>query len=261
MLTKNYLVNFEDYIAGTYCVTDIETTGQKPEDSEIIEIASVKVDKCKVTDEFCSYVKPNFPIPSFITEMTGIKNGDVENAPKIKNVLSEWLNFTEGSDFFCAHNVMFDYDFIYKYLKILSLPVTNLDRLTFFCTVKTTRVLFPDLKSRKLGDLISHFNISTEKRHRALEDAKATAKILLICLEEIKKRKKELLDDIERSQNDKLKSFEAAEYLSMPKEKLYELVSKRVLKVSETYKTKNGYEGYLFLRRDLENLLIKQNYK
>jgi len=261
MLTKNYLLNFEEYLKGTYCVTDIETTGQKPEDSEIIEIASVKVQNCKITDEYCSYVKPNNLVPSFITDMTGIKNEDVENAPGINSVLTEWVDFIKGSDFFCAHNVMFDYDFIYKYLKTLNLPMAGLDSLTFFCTVKTTRILFPDLKSRKLGDLITHFNIQTEKRHRALEDAKATAKILLICLEEIKKRKQELLDYIESAQTDKLKSFEAAEYLSMPKDRLYELVNSGTLKVSETYKTKNGYEGYLFLRKDLENLLTKQNYK
>ena len=261
MLTKNFLANFERYLTKTYCVTDIETTGQKPEDSEIIEIASVKVENCKITDEYCSYVRPNFPVPAFITDMTGIRNEDVQNAPVINSVLKEWIDFIKGSDFFCAHNVMFDYDFIYKYLKILNFPVTELDNLTFFCTVKTTRILFPDLKSRKLGDLITHFNIQTEKRHRALEDAKAIAKILLICLEEIKKRKQELIDYIESLQTDKLKSFEAAEYLSMPKEKLYELVNSGTLKISETYKTKNGYEGYLFLRKDIEELLIKQNYK
>ena len=36
MLTKNFLLNLEANLAKTYCVTDIETTGQKPEDAEII---------------------------------------------------------------------------------------------------------------------------------------------------------------------------------------------------------------------------------
>lgn len=257
MLTKGYLLNFKENLKKTYCVTDIETTGQKPEDSEIIEIATVKVSNGEIKDEFCSYIKPLLPIPEYITQMTGIRNEDVKGSSRVEKVLGDWLDFISGADYFCAHNVMFDYDFIYKYLNVLSLPIVNLDKLRFFCTVKATRLLFPELESRKLGDLIKHFDISANKRHRALDDAKATAKILLICFEEIKKKKDELLKDVESTQNDKLKSFEAAEYLSMSKEKIYDLVKKGVLRVAETYTTRNGYEGYLFLRRDLEQLAMK----
>lgn len=257
MLTKNFLLNFEKNLEKTFCVTDIETTGQKPEDSEIIEIASVKVQNSQIKEDFCSYIKPQFPIPLFITQMTGIKNEDVKDSPRVESVLKDWLKFISGSDFFCAHNVMFDYDFIYKYLQVCNLPLEVIDRLKFFCTVKTTRLLYPDLPSRKLNDLIKHFNISVEKRHRALDDAMATAKILLICFEQIKQKKKELLELLESMQMDKLKSFEAAEYLSVPKEKVYELVKNKTLKVTETYTTKNGYEGYLFLRKDVEELAMR----
>lgn len=254
MLTKHFLLNLEQNLQKTYCVTDIETTGQKPEDSEIIEIATVKVQGGQIKEEFCSYIKPLFPIPLYITQMTGIKNEDVKDAKRVEIVLSDWLKFISGSDYFCAHNVMFDYDFIYKYLQVSSLPMEEINKLKFFCTVKTSRVLYPELPSRKLEDLIKHFNIAVDKRHRALDDAMATAKILLICFCEIKKKKDKLLELIEKAQDDKLKSFEAAEYLSVPKEKIYEMVKNKTLRVHETYTTKNGYEGYLFLRRDLEEL-------
>lgn len=254
MLTKHFLLNFEDNLKKTFCVTDIETTGQKPEDSEIIEIASVKVKNGQITDEFCSYIKPLFPIPLYITQMTGIKNEDVKDALRAEAVLKNWLKFIEGSDYFCAHNVMFDYDFIYKYIQVSDLSLESLSKLRFFCTVKTSRVLYPELPSRKLEDLIKHFNIAVDKRHRALDDAMATAKILLICFREIKKKKEQLLELTESTQMDKLKSFEAAEYLSVPKEKIYEMVKNQTLRVHETYTTKNGYEGYLFLRREIEEM-------
>ena len=257
MLTKHFLLNLEENLQKTYCVTDIETTGQKPEDSEIIEIASVKVQNGQIKDEFCSYVKPMFPIPLYITQMTGIKNEDVKDSRRVEQVLTDWLQFIHNGDFFCAHNVMFDYDFIYKYLQVAKLPLDNINKLKFFCTVKTSRVLYPELPSRKLADLIKHFNIAVDKRHRALDDAMATAKILLICFEEIKKKKEKLLELIESTQQDKLKSFEAAEYLSVPKEKIYEMVKNGTLKVTETYTTKNGHEGYLFLRKDVEDLANK----
>src|SRR3989338_156049 len=254
MLTKRFLLKLEENLEKTYCVTDIETTGQKPDDSEIIEIASVKVQNGQIINEYCSYIKPQFPIPTYITQITGIKNEDVKDAMLVEKILPEWLKYIEGSHYFCAHNVMFDYDFIYKNLQLCNLSSYCMDKMIFFCTVKTTRLLFPDLESRKLGDLIKHFNITVGKRHRALDDAKATAEILLICFKEILKRKDELLEKLETTQLDKLKSFEAAEYLSVPKEKVYEMVKNGQLKVNETYTTKNGYEGYLFLRKDVEEL-------
>lgn len=258
MLTKYFLLNLENNLKKTFCVTDIETTGQKPEDSEIIEVATVKVVNGEIKDKFCSYIKPIFPVPEQITRMTGITNEDVKNAPRAETVLSEWLKFVEGTDYFCAHNVMFDYDFIYKYLVLLNLPVEKLSKLKFFCTVKTARVLYPELPSRKLEDLIKYFNIAVEKRHRALDDAMATAKILLIFFEQIKQKKEALTTQMESTQMDKLKSFEAAEYLSVLKEKVYELVKNGTLPVSETYTTKNGYEGYLFLRKDVEKLALER---
>lgn len=258
MLTKQFLLSLEQNLTKTFCVTDIETTGQKPEDSEIIEIASVKVRNQKICESFCSYIKPQALIPSFITLMTGIQNKDVKDSPQAKTVLNNWLGFIEGADYFCAHSVMFDYDFIYKYLQACGLPLEKLENLKFFCTVKACRVLYSELSSRKLGDLIKHFNIEIDKRHRALDDATATAKILLICFEEIKKRRKELLQIIESTQQDKLKSYEAAEYLSVHKEKIYQMVKNGTLKVNETYITKNGYEGYLFLRRELEELITNK---
>ena len=257
MLTKHFLLNLDQNLQKTFCVTDIETTGQKPDDSEIIEIASVRVQGGKIKEEYCSYIKPLIPIPLYITQMTGIKNEDVKDAPRVEKVLKDWLNFIQGAHYFCAHNVMFDHDFIYKYLNVCNLPLVNIESLKFFCTVKTARILYPELPSRKLNDLIKHFNIPVEKRHRALDDAMATAKILLIFFEQIKQKKKELLEMVEKTQDDKLKSFEAAEYLSVPKEKIYEMVKSGTLRVNETYKTKNGYEGYLFLRRDLEKLVLR----
>ncbi len=254
MLTKHFLQNLEENLSKTFCVTDLETTGQKPEDSEIIEIATVIVQNGQIKKDFCSYIKPLIAIPEFITQMTGIRNENVKDAERAEPVLKNWLKFVEEGYYFCAHNVMFDYDFIYRNLQICNLPLENLNKLKFFCTVKTARILYPDLPSRKLNDLIKYFNIPVEKRHRALDDALATAKILLIFFEQIKQKKKELLEMIESTQMDKLKSFEAAEYLSVTKEKIYEMAKSGILKINETYKTKNGYEGFLFLRRDVEEL-------
>jgi len=257
VLTKSFLLNFDENVNKTFCVTDIETTGQKPEDSEIIEIATVKIQNGEIKEKFCSYVKPNKSIPSFITQMTGITDSDVKNAQNVREVLNDWLEFINGADYFCAHNVMFDYDFIYKYVLLHKLPIEILQQLRFFCTVKTARILYPDLKSRKLGDLIKHFKIPVNKRHRAMDDAIATASLLIMFLKDIAKKRNELINHIEKTQNEKLKSFEAAEYLSVPKEKIYEMVKSGALNVSEIYTTKSGDEGYLFLRSELENMLLE----
>lgn len=258
MLTKNFLLHLDENISKTFCVTDVETTGQKPEDSEIIEIASIKVKNGEIVDKYSSFIKPKKLIPEFITQITGIRNEDVKNAREASVVLKEWTEFSSGSDFFCAHNVMFDFDFIYKSLDVSGLPKNQMESMKFFCTVKAARLLYPDLVSRKLESLIKFFNIEVNKRHRALDDALATAKILLIFFNDIREKKKELLKMIEETQNDKIKTFEAAECLSVTKEKIYEMIKNGTLKVFETYTTKSGYEGYLFLRKDIEELALKE---
>ena len=53
-------------------------------------------------------------------------------------------------------------------------------------TVPLARFLYPELKKVKLNIVAKHLGISLENHHRAVDDAKATAEILLKCFEKLR---------------------------------------------------------------------------
>ena len=167
-------------IKDTYVVFDIETTGFSPKNDKIIEIGAVKVCDGKVIDRFSSFVNPERPIPFNITELTSIEDSMVIDAPLIDKVLPEFLGFCKGS-VLVAHNAGFDCSFIKTNCKNLSLEFS----FSILDTVPLARFLYPDLKRVKLNIIAKHLGISLENHHRAVDDAKATAEILLKCFEKL----------------------------------------------------------------------------
>ena len=87
-------------------VIDVETTGLDFQYDSIIEMAALKIRDGKVIDQFSSLVNPGFAIDEFIEDLTGIKNEELEIAPSIKNVLSDFLSFVEN-DIVVGHNVKY----------------------------------------------------------------------------------------------------------------------------------------------------------
>lgn len=167
-------------IKDTYVVFDIETTGFSPKNDKIIEIGAVKVCDGKVIDRFSSFVNPERAIPFNITELTSIEDGMVKDAPIINKVLPEFLDFCKGS-VLVAHNAGFDCSFIKANCKNLSLEFS----FSILDTVPLARFLYPDLKRVKLNIIAKYLGISLENHHRAVDDAKATAEILLKCFEKL----------------------------------------------------------------------------
>ncbi len=80
---------------------------------------------------------------------------------------------------FVAHNVRFDYQFLREAFSDLGFTFSR----PHLCTVKMTRKAFPGLPSYSLGKLIQHFGIRVKSRHRALDDALATSRLLEMILE------------------------------------------------------------------------------
>ena len=151
-----------------YVAMDLETTGLNPRLDKIIEIGAVKVRNGEVVDTFCTYVNPGKGIPARITELTGICDEDVKEAPYMEEVLPDFLTFL-GDDNLLGHNIIFDYSFIKK--------VAVNQKLTFerkgIDTLRIARRFLTQLESRNLGFLCKYFEIPLEEAHRAYHDAKA----------------------------------------------------------------------------------------
>lgn len=148
-----------------YAIVDIETNGGV----KITEISIFIFDGEKVIDEYTTLVNPESNIPTFITNLTGITNAMVKNAPKFYQVAKKVFEITEGC-VFVAHNVNFDYNIISKEFKELGLDFKRKK----LCTVRLSRKLLPGKKSYSLGKLCLSEGIPLVGRHRARGDAEAT---------------------------------------------------------------------------------------
>ncbi|WP_310397232.1 exonuclease domain-containing protein [Hymenobacter sp.] len=153
-----------------YAIVDLETTGGQPTQDRITEIAIYVHDGEKIVDEYATLLNPGRSIPPFITQLTGITNDMVSDAPKFHEVARRVVEMTAGC-VFVAHNVRFDYSFLKKEFADLGY---NYSRKTL-CTVRLSRSLIPGQPSYSLGKLCQSIGIPLEGRHRAAGDAHATA--------------------------------------------------------------------------------------
>ena len=162
----------------SFCVFDLETTGGNHNNDKIIEIGLVKIEKLKIVDQKNYLIRPNIKIPEFIQKLTSISPKDVEKSPLIEDVIHEILAFI-GDSILVAHNTSFDVPFFNSVLKRLNLPILNNKSI---CTNLMTKYLLPNLMNSNLNYMSKIFEIKHDNAHRALDDAKATAQLLLTYL-------------------------------------------------------------------------------
>jgi DNA polymerase-3 subunit epsilon len=168
-----------------FLVVDVETTGLSAEGDRITEIAFVNVINGRITNEFSTLINPRQYIPRFITELTGITNEMVSGKPDFKKslpLIKDFLSNINGMIVLCGHNVSFDHRFINSSLERAGEQKLILQTL---CTARLARRLKLGLQSKSLYSLSKHFKIHVSRRHRALDDAKATAIILINFLNKL----------------------------------------------------------------------------
>jgi DNA polymerase III subunit epsilon len=168
-----------------FTVFDVETTGLSPERNRITELGIVKLKGGEIIAEYETLIDPGQFIPPGITMLTGITNELVHGKPKFETLAPDIMSFifSEGDSILLAgHNVRFDYGFLNA-----SLERAGHNRLTLpsICTARLARRLSKSLPSKSLDSLKRHFGIRTRRKHRALDDARATAQILALFIEQL----------------------------------------------------------------------------
>ena len=150
----------------TFCVFDIETTGLSVKDCAITEIGAVLYKNGEIIDTFESFVNPHMEISEKITELTGITNEMVADAPDISEVLPKFFEFASDC-VYVAHNAGFDIGFIRAAAESLEIPFNP----TYIDTVALSRYCNPELKKHKLDIVAEYFGLGDFNHHRAFEDA------------------------------------------------------------------------------------------
>jgi DNA polymerase III subunit epsilon len=158
------------------CFVDIETTGSSPARERVTEVGVVSVeadgDDLRVS-EWSSLVNPGMPIPREIQWLTGITSEMVRAAPSFADIAPE-LAARLHESIFVAHNVRFDYGFLRAEFARCGLKW----RAPTLCTVRLSRLLYPDRSPHSLDAIIERFGIDGEVRHRALGDARVLWRFL-----------------------------------------------------------------------------------
>ena len=155
-------INFpEDYV-----VLDLETTGLSPASDEIIDIAAIRYISGAKVSEFSTLVKPSIPIPQEITDITGITDDMVADAPGIDEALDGLSMFLNPDDLVVGHNVGFDVRFLaaaYSRIGKEFMPEA-------FDICAVSRMLYPELPKHRLIDLMKAFGIRESQSHTAYDD-------------------------------------------------------------------------------------------
>ena len=156
-------------------VIDFETTGMMPhQGARATEVAIVLLQGERIVDRFDSLMHTGVWIPPFITELTGITNAMVAEAPPAAEVMREAARFV-GDAPMVAHNAAFDSRFWQAELALAGLAAPQ----PFACTVLLSRRIFPDAPSHSLGRITDHLGLPRPGRaHRALADAEMAAALL-----------------------------------------------------------------------------------
>lgn len=163
----------------SYVVFDTETTGLKPQEDELLEISALKIENGKETGRFSQLLHPSKSINPFISNLTGITNEMVADAPNSSEIMPQFITFV-GKLPLVGHNVSFDIHFVNATCERHNLPVFN---NIFVDTLQISRILIPDLKHYKLSDLVLFFNLTNDSAHRAWSDCQATYELLLALTE------------------------------------------------------------------------------
>lgn len=190
-----------------FAIIDIETCGGKFEfrKGRIIDICIVLHDGLQVTDCFSTLINPECYISPMYTNISGITNEMVADAPRFHEVASKIQELTSDR-IFVAHNVGFDYGFVRDEFASLGFKYKR----ETLCTVRMSRKLLPGKMSYSLGKLCDSLGIENKARHRAEGDALATATLFerLLALKSLHPQYKTVgVDELMARRIDKMKKY------------------------------------------------------
>lgn len=168
---------------------DLETTGLDPARDAIIEIGAVRFQGSRIEDTWEQLINPGRPVPPFVTQLTGINDSMLANAPRFKSIALELENFV-GDSPILGQNIKFDISFLAR--QGLFTDNLNLD------TYDLASVLMPSAGRYRLSALASALGVFPGRSHRAFDDAKTVHQVYLRLFDLVHKLPPTLVEEITR---------------------------------------------------------------
>ncbi len=178
--TRKLIINhssLED-LKREFIAFDLETTGFSPIHDRIVEIGAVRFVDKKAKETFNTLVRSDVPIPPQASQVTGITNEMIANAPSEFEAITKLIEFlgdaVHGKTALCAHNASFDMGFFQEALKRSRISSDFL----YVDTLPAARATIKGLENYKQDTVLKHFNLSNIQAHRAQADALCCGKIM-----------------------------------------------------------------------------------
>ena len=211
---------------------DIETTGLNAINDRMTEIGAVIFSGGEIKAEFNTFVNPERHIPPDITQLTGIRDSDVADAPLEKEAMEMFLDFA-GDRPLIAHNAHFDVGFMTAASNRCGLKFSPV----FLDTLALSQALLPELKRFKLDIVSNHLKLPQFNHHRASDDAMVVARMMDKFIPMLRQQGARTVDDIETVYHSLRRTDIAKTYhmILLVKNKkglknLYEMISQSYLK-------------------------------
>ncbi len=170
---------------GPLCFLDFEATGLDPHSDELIEVGAARIapggSDARV---FNSFIHVDRPLPTFIRRLTGIADSDLAGAPPIARIAVELDKFI-GDATVVAHNASFEAGWLTRAIHPRFAEHRFLDSLDLFALVH------PDARNMKL-DTFCRLYLNRRERHRALDDAIDTLRVIAHLADQARRGSPEL---------------------------------------------------------------------
>lgn len=247
LLSDHLLAYYRQVTESPLTVVDVETTGSRPHEGRVIEIAVIQGSlETGITYETSFLVNADVRVPAVITRLTGITTAMVNEGTAAETVWSA-LQSRLSQGILTGHNLAFDYGFIQSEYRRLGQTFQRAERQRF-CTVLLSRLLLADLPSRSLPQLVKHFGFDVGRSHRALADTKACWLLANLLLTQMKETSDAHLKQQFTQQWVPLR--EAAKIFTCTKRELQQQLERRGCE----HKASRRSNRYLYRRGDIESL-------
>lgn len=175
-----------------FVVLDTETTGFTPKTNRVIEFASVRLEKGKVSDEYETLIAIQEEIPATIRVLTRIDQSMLDGKAPIEDIHEDILKHIGDDTVIVGQNVGFD-------IRMLKGEGIDLSERPWIDTSMLASLVFPELLSFSLGYVSSVLQLNHEPKHRALGDVRATLELFQRCWERMTELPTPMLKELKES--------------------------------------------------------------